>query len=171
MTNGEKLREVFPNMRIDVFVSYVQVVGGNYEFNNLYPLKWWNAEYKESTTKNETLVSLGAYKQVAFERDIAVEQLKELGYQLGEKVRKADDCISRKAVITIIQNHWWNCRDIDKLVNELPPVKSIRPEGHWIDVMEGNTLKVECSECKKRQFSKTNFCSSCGSYNREVVEE
>lgn len=53
MTNGEKLKEVFPNMRIDVFVSYVQVVGENYEFNNLYPLKWWNAEYKEPTTKND----------------------------------------------------------------------------------------------------------------------
>ena len=53
MTNGEKLKEVFPNMRIDVFVSYVQAVGENYEFNNLYPLKWWNAEYKEPTTKND----------------------------------------------------------------------------------------------------------------------
>lgn len=43
------------------------------------------------------------------------------------------DCISRKSVITIIQNHWWNCRDIDKLVNELP---SVTPKGHWIPVNE-----------------------------------
>jgi 5,10-methenyltetrahydromethanopterin hydrogenase len=28
-------------------------VGENYEFNNLYPLTWWNAEYKEPTTKND----------------------------------------------------------------------------------------------------------------------
>lgn len=52
MTNGEKLQSIFPNMRIDVFESYVQVVGENYEFNNLYPLEWWNAEYIEPTIKN-----------------------------------------------------------------------------------------------------------------------
>ena len=33
-----------------------------------------------------------------------------------------EDAVSRKSVIAIIQNHWWNCRDIDKLVNGLPPV-------------------------------------------------
>ena len=56
MTNGEKFCIDFPNIRIEVFVSYVQVVGENYEFNNLYPLKWWNAEYKEPTTKENLAV-------------------------------------------------------------------------------------------------------------------
>lgn len=32
-------------------------------------------------------VSIGAYKQVAWERDIAIEQLHELGYEFGEKIR------------------------------------------------------------------------------------
>lgn len=50
MTNGEKLKEIFPNMRITLCESYVQVMGENYEFNNTYPLKWWNAEYQEPTT-------------------------------------------------------------------------------------------------------------------------
>lgn len=31
-------------------------------------------------------VSIGAYKQVAWERDIAIEQLHELGYEFGEKI-------------------------------------------------------------------------------------
>ena len=44
------------------------------------------------------------------------------------------DCISRESVIAIIQNHWWNCRDIDKLVNALP---SVTPqETRWIPVTE-----------------------------------
>lgn len=30
-------------------------------------------------------------------------------------------------MITIIQNHWWNCRDIDKLVNKLPSVTPQEP--------------------------------------------
>lgn len=34
----------------------------------------------------ENTVSLSAYKQVAWERDIAIEQLKELGYEFGQKI-------------------------------------------------------------------------------------
>ena len=41
---------------------------------------------QEPTTKNETLVSLDVYKQVAWERDIAIEQLHELGYEFGQKI-------------------------------------------------------------------------------------
>lgn len=31
-------------------------------------------------------VSIGAYKQVAWERDIAIGQLNELGYEFGQKI-------------------------------------------------------------------------------------
>lgn len=41
-----------------------------------------------------------------------------------------EDAVSRKSVITIIQNHWWNCRDIDKLVSELP---SVTPQESFIN--------------------------------------
>jgi hypothetical protein len=41
-------------------------------------------------------VSLGVYKQVIYERDIAIELLKELGYELGEKIRTSEDCVSFK---------------------------------------------------------------------------
>ncbi len=50
MTNGEKLKEIFPNLRIIECKYFVGVMGENYEFNNTYPLKWWNAEYKEPIT-------------------------------------------------------------------------------------------------------------------------
>ena len=33
-------------------------------------------------------VSIGAYKQVAWERDIAIEQLHELGYEFGQKIEE-----------------------------------------------------------------------------------
>lgn len=32
-------------------------------------------------------VSIGAYDQVRWERDIAIEQLHELGYELGENIK------------------------------------------------------------------------------------
>ena len=44
-----------------------------------------------------------------------------------------EDAVSRKSVIAIIQNHWWNCRDIDKLVNELPPVTPQEPNTWSLD--------------------------------------
>ena len=39
-----------------------------------------------------------AYIQVVKERDIAIGQLNELGYSLGEKIRYCEDCVSREAV-------------------------------------------------------------------------
>lgn len=41
-------------------------------------------------------VSLEVYKQVTSERDIAIEQLRELGYSFGEKIRTSEDCVSSK---------------------------------------------------------------------------
>ena len=41
-------------------------------------------------------VSVEVYKQVTWERDIAIAQLKELGYEFGEKIRTSDDCVSSK---------------------------------------------------------------------------
>ena len=47
MTNGEKIKEIFPSAQITECESYIQVMGENYEFNNIYSKKWWNAKYKE----------------------------------------------------------------------------------------------------------------------------
>lgn len=37
-------------------------------------------------------VSIEVYKQVAWERDIAIEQLHELGYEFGQKIDKEEFC-------------------------------------------------------------------------------
>ena len=42
----------------------------------------------------------GTYEQVRWERDTALEQLKELGYSLGEKPRKSDLISRQKAINT-----------------------------------------------------------------------
>ena len=44
-------------------------------------------EYKDK------YVSIGAYKQVAWERDIAIEQLHDLGYEFGQKIESNDGWI------------------------------------------------------------------------------
>lgn len=87
------------------------------------------------------------------------------------------DCISRKSVIAIIQNHWWNCRDIDKLVNELP---SVIPKGHWIKEESPygwDGYSYQCSECGRSIHLDTimedledyPYCH-CGAYMREIEE-
>lgn len=35
---------------------------------------------------------VGAIEQIKWERDIAIQQLKELGYQFGEKIRSDEEC-------------------------------------------------------------------------------
>lgn len=41
---------------------------------------------------SEPYVSFGVYQQVAWERDVATEQLRELGYSLGEKIITCKNC-------------------------------------------------------------------------------
>ena len=73
------------------------------------------------------MVHVETLHQVMWERDIAIEQLKELGYSFGQKIEPCDDAISR------ILKRMWNCRgkhttSIDKVAmeqiirDELPPV-------------------------------------------------
>lgn len=57
----------------------------------------------------------------------------EAGVKDGLEQEPCEDAVSRKSVIAIIQNHWWNCRDIDKLVNELPPVTPQEPNTWSLD--------------------------------------
>lgn len=54
---------------------------------------------QEPTAKENLVV-----EQIKWERDVAIEQLKELGYGLGEKIRADEDCISRNAIIRTLNN-------------------------------------------------------------------
>ena len=69
-----------------------------------------NAIINEAEAKWESeYVSIGAYKQVAWERDIAIEQLHELGYEFGEKIREADCCEWKKYESDIIFPYKTSC--------------------------------------------------------------
>ncbi len=207
MTNGEKIMQSFPNAKVcktnDGEVG-LRPQGENWIiwFNGC----WWNAEYKEPITENciackydETEEEDGEHCKKCLTGDNQFELDKEfvdsttknnlgVSSELEKNSKKLEknfgelDCISRKSVITIIQNHWWNCRDIDKLVNELPTVTPIRPKGHWIKIGDrgfgwSDTVICKCSECdyRKEFMGKfdgqnlivdteraDNYCSNCG---------
>ncbi len=190
MTNGEKIKETFPNLRITEFESYICVMGENYEFNNAYPKKWWNAEYKEPSSlgnpnNSENPISSTTKKCTT----CAYREIDGKPHEMckccvcGNRYR--DDAISRKEVLKIIDQiqdaggfiGYNTCSAAFDVINNMPPVTPIRPKGHWIDT---NNLDAKykaiymCSNCRscytEMKPINMNYCPNCGSDNREVEE-
>lgn len=95
-------------------------------------------------------ISRGVFEQVRWERDIAIEQLHELGYELGQKIEPCEDAISREAVLKIQAKYaehmgatkFWQMRDD---IKTLQSVNLQEPKtGHWIWQTEDI---YRCSEC------------------------
>lgn len=73
------------------------------------------------------MVHVETLHQVMWERDIAIGQLKELGYSFGQKIEPCNDVISREAVDDILclysdKNGMIDARGAVRMVRELPPV-------------------------------------------------
>ena len=62
MTNGEKLQQMFPNAEVcrisqNYFNRYNRVTGLRFKGETetvWFPISWWNSEYKESETENDS---------------------------------------------------------------------------------------------------------------------
>ena len=123
------------------------------------------------------MVSRGIFEQVMWERDVAIEQLKDLGYGLGEKPKTGlcEDAISRQAVCDYIAEFVNNeyssqaeCEMVNAMIEgiqHLPPVTPQPKTGHWI--RQDNTKEplygwYFCSEYNSVIGDKTKFCSNCG---------
>ena len=138
---------------------------------------------QEPTTKNETLVSLDVYKQVAKERDIAIQQLHELGYDFGQKIEpttKNDlgvDCIDRQATLDAIikrlgiKNETYLLEAERVIYQQILAMPSVTPQepktGHWIEDAEQHHVEktYHCSECGHGawgEYEKTEYCGGCG---------
>ena len=86
-----------------------------------------------TVVKAEQEPTIEAYKQVCKERDIAIEQLHELGYELGQKIEPCDDVVSRQAVLEIIKLH--TLTDDYLAIQQLPPVSPARKAGSCEDAI------------------------------------
>lgn len=71
-------------------------------------------EYKDK------FVSMGAYKQVAWERDIAIKQLHELGYEFGEKIDGKDINVGNNEYIKMTNAERIRSMSDEELVDFLP---------------------------------------------------
>ena len=57
MTNGEKIKEIFPDIEIVAIVPneivVIKKLDNVFPYSNIsFTLKWWNAEYKEPTIEH-----------------------------------------------------------------------------------------------------------------------
>ena len=115
----------------------------------------------------------GAIEQIKWERDVAIEQLKKLGYGLGEKIRAEKDCISRQAAIDALNNieiprnaSWYQYyQQALTAVDKLPPAQPERIKGRWEVASTGYSGFMRCSACKVGccgDYRSMNFCPNCG---------
>jgi len=79
--------------------------------------------------EQEETVSRKVYEQISWERDIAVMQLKDLGYSLGEKIRTDGNLISRADAIDAAMEYGKKIPTYAILVkNAIEQLPSVQPE-------------------------------------------
>ena len=163
--------------------------------------RWTDAEFISIEMGIKALeqdtVSRAVYLQCAWERDIAIEQLKQLGYSFGEKIRTDNDTISRQAAIDALERIFDRCEEIEvhlpegdpdrtgykmypdymtvwKYLRQLPSAQPKRKTGKWIyqsGLGWGETWI--CSECGEKTTStimgkpRYEWCPMCGADMRE----
>ena len=149
MTNGEKLKEIFPNIeaRLDAKTG-IMIIKWTNDTTKCFKASWWNAEYKEPTDKidcdNADCNNCVNHKYCDYEPN-------------KSEIPTGSDCVSREKVWFMITGGKYLDEDdeqfIDRLVNklaELPPVTLIRPKGHWIkekSIHGWDGHSYQCSVC------------------------
>lgn len=133
-----------------------------------------------TVVKAEQEPTIEAYKQVCKERDIAIEQLHELGYELGQKIEPCEDVVSRQAVLKIIDGWYEQNRDtenIEDLIVLITYMDSVRPQeqtGHWI--LDETDNSITCDKCgcliwaNDISHGEAYYCPNCGAKMRREKE-
>lgn len=156
MTNGEKIKEIFPNMNFGTLAQDDVIVNKNYSNNDepqvFIPKRVWNAEYKETNAK----------------KDLAV------------------DAVSRKELLKIFEDKFWELQRVKHIkenecakdiqlgvnycINILKELSSVTPqEPRWIPVSERlpeegggylitNNIEIIAGKEPAREVRKNYFC-------------
>ena len=142
MTNGEKIQTI-----LDIDKDCTEVYGKNGMMTFSVPQDWWNAEYKEPTTKNNLGVD-------CISRDDVRRVMQELWGTSGELMDRlmdlpsvtpqpCEDAISRKAVLDLI-NADWKYEGLEIEINNLP---SVTPQPRWIPASEKYEHHIDHTDC------------------------
>ena len=88
-----------------------------------------------------------------------------------EELPKCEDAVSRKDVIELIKNSYYNIADSMEdtwaMVEDAEKLPSVTPKprtGKWVKVMEGNAYRDRCSQCSDvyPNAHGYNYCPNCG---------
>ena len=148
------------------------IQGAIYELNNMLssndiPCYWKPVIKKIIETVEQTdgdLISKSVLDQIRWERDVAIDQLKDLGYELGEKPRTDGDLISRQAVINKIANtnFFLSNENWNELIKAIKDVPSEENTAEWIDREIYDADRWKCSKCGKTEQYREKYCPNCG---------
>lgn len=191
MTNGEKLKEIFPDIKI--ITQYDNPFGDRFMVFTLnnedmqVNIDWWNAEYKEPTTRNCFGCRYAKDNHNAgteechlcmWENQYTPTTKDDLGVDTDKLIADCEkmsfdfEIFGRPMKALLLDA-------VKNIVKDLPSVTPIRPKGHWIINKEKGFAK--CSSCKFLLKDKDeiklfgtfvqgyNYCPNCGSRNE--VEE
>ena len=174
MTN-EEVREVLQE-QIDKY-------GQEYDDRGIEALKTAIKMLEQQPSDDSVFKNLWA--QVKWERDVAIEQLEQLGYSLGEKIRTSEDCVSKKIVLDMLENINAETEGVGfyyehyvDYIKDLPSVIPQKPKGKWIPIhplQEDDPGAYMCSVCGCGDWGLDpkidNFCFNCGADMRESEEQ
>ena len=123
--------------------------------------------------EQEETVSRKVYEQISWERDIAVMQLKDLGYGLGEKIRTDGDTISRRAAIDALDEQIKFCDnalcDFNISLKDEYAVKVEKASlCAYKEILEDlpSAQPTPCEFCKHNNIADDKACLMCSAERR-----
>jgi hypothetical protein len=195
MTNGEKIKEIFPNFDVEDKTEYFGRVRNLDDHFIKADIDWWNAEYKEPTTKNNLIHNLcdsctiiGCIFQSGIVRTkCAFYMPPHVEYINRAELLKAMDTWDKfgndpnEGLIPLrtpaLQDRYVPYVKYDDMVNCVKGMSSVTPQepktGHWeygYAFADGNYCK--CSECKEiiKCIYPMHYCPNCGTKMVEPQE-
>ena len=162
MTNGEKIKEIFPNIDTSIVGDYDVIDVYNLGmYCQTFDVDWWNAEYQEPSGSEKPNLS---------------------------EIPTSSDCVDRHSVDLLAYRYLKEPTDNHVAFYEdfldLPSVTPQEPKtGHWIEVAKYSDGKheIECSKCGSHIFDrghansyivkeKYKYCPRCGAKMVEPQE-
>lgn len=105
-------------------------------------------------------------EQIKWERDTAIQQLKDLGYGLGEKPRTDGDCISRQTAIDLWDKYHpyiaTKAMEYDRDLRALPPVQPDIARDIATIIENEKDMRVILSGAERKKGEWAPTYSDCG---------
>lgn len=175
MTNGEKIKEIFPDTKI--ITQYDNPFGDRFMVFTLnnedmqVNIEWWNAEYKEPSIKND--LEVREFKEIVVEyppEDLCTYPEYKGKPYFSIKYKEGNDCF--------IGYGTYKPQVLSRYLRDyfMPSVTPIRPKGHWREV---DTNMYACSKCSHvltidpldNSILGMNTCPFCSAKMEGIVDD